>query len=473
MTVTAPRLRVQRSSTSKYDRVLVAAGMAEALMSIGVRAVVVAGWMVEDVAAHVFARTLYAALLNGSRLADAVADARRLAYELGGATWGGYQCYGDPDWRLQTRVANEQIPPPAYNQVASSRALVLLLKSIETRLRFDGADRVHELKTVRMLDKEYASRWAASGAVAEVFASVYAATGDLDSAVAWYDRAIAAPDGRASMRAVEQLGNLKVRGAWQTFEIESSSPSVSAGDETVVPRRKRSAAVVSSQADRSVAATRARQQVDEAPSLRSARSSIKDAMTLLEKLLALQSTIERESIYGSACKRLALIEAAARRPAEERRAIEAMKLHYRRAEVMARARQASDLFYPALNYLAADLALNAGRRGWKGLDQAIVEAARASLEAKNLADPDFWSVVGQTELELYIALADGKLASTQKSLERGYQDLYRRVSAPWIWSSVYDTTHFVLQRYAVRASVKENNAADALLARLAMCTQGK
>jgi hypothetical protein len=275
------------------------------------------------------------------------------------------------------------------------------------------------------------------------------------------------------MRAVEQLGNLKVRGAWQTFEIESSSPSVSAGDETVVPRRKRSAAVVSSQADRSVATTRARQQVDEAPSLRSARSSIKDAMTLLEKLLALQSTIERESIYGSACKRLALIEAAARRPAEERRAIEAMKLHYRRAEVMARARQASDLFYPALNYLAADLALNAGRRGWKGLDQAIVEAARASLEAKNLADPDFWSVVGQTELELNIALADGKLASTQKSLERGYQDLYRRVSAPWIWSSVYDTTHFVLQRYAVRASVKENNAADALLARLAMCTQGK
>jgi hypothetical protein len=76
------------------------------------------------------------------------------------------------------------------------------------------------------------------------------------------------------------------------------------------------------------------------------------------------------------------------------------------------------------------LALNAGRRGWKGLDQAIVEAARASLEAKNLADPDFWSVVGQMELELYIALADSKLASTQKSLERGYQDPYRRVSAP-------------------------------------------
>jgi hypothetical protein len=150
-----------------------------------------------------------------------------------------------------------------------------------------------------------------------------------------------------------------------------------------------------------------------------------------------------------------------------------MKLHYRRAEGIARARQESDLFYPALNYLAADLALNVGRRKWKGLDSAIVEAARASLEAKNLVDPDFWSVVGQTELQLYMALADGNLASAQKSLERGYRDLARRVSAPWLWSSVFDTTHFVLQKYAVRGSVKENNSADALLACLAMFTQGK
>ena len=165
------------------------------------------------------------------------------------------------------------------------------------------------------------------------------------------------------------------------------------------------------------------------------------------------------------------MEAAARRPAEERHAIEAMKLHYRRAEAIARARQAPDLFYPALNYLAADLALNAGRHGWKGLDSATVEATRTSLESKNLTDPDFWSVVGETELELYLALAGGKLASTQKSLERSYQDLYRRVSAPWMWSSVYDTTHFVLQQYLVRTSVKENKAAETLLACLAAFAQ--
>jgi len=194
-------------------------------------------------------------------------------------------------------------------------------------------------------------------------------------------------------------------------------------------------------------------------------------MVLLEKLVALQSTIERESIYGSACKRLAMIEGAAGRAAEERRAVEAMKLHYRRAEAIARESQAPDRFYPALNYLAADLALNAGGPSWKGLDAAIVEATRGSLETKNLDDPDFWSVVGQTELQLYEALAKGRLASAREALERGYQDLHRRVSAPWMWSSVYDTTEFVLQKYRRRASARENKAAERLLAGLAPFAQ--
>jgi hypothetical protein len=205
--------------------------------------------------------------------------------------------------------------------------------------------------------------------------------------------------------------------------------------------------------------------------VKTARQSVKDALALLDKLVAMQSTIERESIYGSACKRLALIEAAGSRSTEERQAIEAMKLHYERATVIARQSQAADLFYPALNYLAADLVLNAGRPGWKGLEASMVEATQASLDAKNLTDPDFWSVVGQTELQLYRALAGGKFTSARESLEKEYQDLYRRVSAPWMWSSVYDTTHFVLQKYATRASAKEKKVAATLLASLATFAQ--
>ena len=154
--------------------------------------------------------------------------------------------------------------------------------------------------------------------------------------------------------------------------------------------------------------------------------------------------------------------------------MEAARRHYARATAIGRESQASNVFYPGLNYLAAELALNAGRRGWKGVDHAIVEATKKSLEDKADADPDFWSVVGQAELQLYTALADGrKLAAARESLERKYSDLHERVAASWLWASAYDTAGFVLRRYAARATPAEAKAAAALLERLAGFARGE
>ena len=89
-------------------------------------------------------------------------------------------------------------------------------------------------------------------------------------------------------------------------------------------------------------------------------------MRLLDTLLVVGSTIERESIYGSAYKRLALIEAAEKRDAPERAAIAEMKKHYAAAEAIARARIEKDptattnVWYPAMNRLAAEVALDGG-----------------------------------------------------------------------------------------------------------------
>ena len=43
----------------------------------------------------------------------------------------------------------------------------------------------------------------------------------------------------------------------------------------------------------------------------------------------------------------------------------------------------------------------------------------------------------------------------------------KRVSAPWMWTSVYDTTRFVLHKYTAHATAKERKAAAAILERLA------
>lgn len=453
-----------------YDRALFASGVAEQLIKIGVRCVIAAGWAVDDLAARNFATKFYGALLRRNRFIDAVAEAREAVYSTEDNTWAAYQCYGDPDWVFRTEGGESDVPTATpvdeFAGVASAAGLTLALETLEVQATFQGFAPKDQLEKVRALEKRFAPNWGETGSVAEHFGRAYAAGRDAESALRWYQQAVAASDGTASMKAAEQLANVSARLAWETVAKAQKLRDDMAG-RLRAASGGRAATKARVAAKRSVATAQGALQA----SVKAARQSVKDALALLDKLVAMQSTIERESIYGSACKRLALIEAAGSRPAEERQAIEAMKLHYQRAAVIARESKAADLFYPALSYLAADLVLNAGRPGWKGLEASMVEATRASLDAKNMADPDFWSVVGQTELQLYRALAGGKFTGARESLEKEYQDLYRRVNAPWMWSSVYDTTHFVLQKYSTRASAKEKKVAATLLASLATFAQ--
>jgi hypothetical protein len=78
--------------------------------------------------------------------------------------------------------------------------------------------------------------------------------------------------------------------------------------------------------------------------LKSARDEIAAALRLLERAADLQPTIERESLCGSAWKRLAMIEAAASNARDEATAIENMKLSYQRAEKIARDTRDDGLF---------------------------------------------------------------------------------------------------------------------------------
>ena len=84
---------------------LLAASIARALMAIGVRAVVAAGWSVDDSAAVAFASTFYEEMLtNSAGFGEAVKSARGKARETKreSMTWAAYQCYGDPEFRLRS-----------------------------------------------------------------------------------------------------------------------------------------------------------------------------------------------------------------------------------------------------------------------------------------------------------------------------------------------------------------------------------
>ena len=86
-----------------YNRL--AASISRELIEMGVRAVVAAGWAVRDDAALVFAEKFYDEMLNGATFGRALIEARTATWRRfpDSNTWGAYQAYGDPDFRLVLR----------------------------------------------------------------------------------------------------------------------------------------------------------------------------------------------------------------------------------------------------------------------------------------------------------------------------------------------------------------------------------
>ena len=445
--------------TDRYalpDRPRFAAGVAEELIKIGVRCVIAAGWAVDDAAAKAFAIRFYDALLRGRRFIDAVAEARQDAWGKGGNTWAAYQCYGDPDWVFAPEASDAQRPSKSFADefagVASSKGLLLALESLAVKSKFQKALAPEQQAKIRHLEATYAPRWGGIGEIAEGFGGAWDEAGDRAEAIKWYTRALGANDGTASLKVVEQLGNLRAR---QGFEMaakaaQSSGPHV--GMPSSGPRRRSKAA--RSRGDK---ATKARD-----AGYDSARAEIVAAVAMLERITNLQPSIERESLCGSAWKRMALLEAHAKKPSAETKAIMNMKLRYANAETLARASNHSQLFYPALNRMAAELIVDAARPGWRGFDSAALAEVKHALTAKTRDDPDFWSVVGLTELRLYEAIARRAVAIELEAILREYRDLYARVSATTSWSSVLDQVRFVLPKYERRAAAAEKKATRAL-----------
>ena len=432
-----------RTAPSLHDRARFASSVARELIKIGVRCVIAAGWAVDDEAAKEFAGTFYGSLLEGQRFIDAVRDARRAAYRNheGSNTWAAYQCYGDPDWQLtRDRDGREKPSKHEFDGVTSVAGVKLALETLLVQKKHQGYRSTRQLERLGVLEERWrAGKWNVSDGVAELFARAYAAAGNADAAIAWYTRALEVASGDVSIKALEQRTNLQVRQAWKRVESECE------GGRAARPKKGRPS-----------------------PTLDAARATIRRGIEILERLMTeFRPTAERASLCGSAMKRLAQVERAARRSRQEVEAIQRMKSYYAQGQALSVEDKLSNFFYPAANYIAAELALNAGRTGWKPTVLASsFEKTRESLVRTNQNEPDFWSVVGQIDIDLFDAVARGALAPERAELEGRYRQLSLDVRGgdDHDWASVHDTVVFVLARYGDRATPEERRAATRLVA---------
>jgi hypothetical protein len=84
------------------QRYKLAANIGTQLIMNGVKVVIAAGWAVDDEAALHFTKAFYKEILSDNEFGKAITTARKSTYNNYGHnnTWGAYQCYGDPYFKL-------------------------------------------------------------------------------------------------------------------------------------------------------------------------------------------------------------------------------------------------------------------------------------------------------------------------------------------------------------------------------------
>jgi len=404
------------------DRLGLAANLGEELICMGVRAVIAAGWAVDDRAGQEFAASFYRAMLAGRAFGDAVRLAREDIWTRypDVNTWGAYQCYGDPDFRFHRDgiVMQQRLP-----DFGTPYELVVELDNLCADWRGggdteDGAERINGLLRERV-PKAQSERWLAQADVCAALGMAWGELREFGQAVMWLNKAITAERGECSVRALEQHASFRVRLAleeWRATHRQSAA--------------KRESARLQ------------------------ARDLIEAALLDLDVLCRRAPTVERLNLLGSAYKRLALVESQVDKRLE---ALTNMAEHYRLA--MQRQRDA----YPFCNWLAATLLT--GHHGTElTLDMADLQHQMADMQValnrRLQDDPNFWDTTSLADLSLsHLLLQSTAPPRTRAKVSAGeaaapvlaaYRAAIGRASSPREKSALVDNLDFLRTLWAPR-----------------------
>jgi CHAT domain-containing protein len=407
-----------------------AANLAVQFIEMGVKAVVAAGWAVDDAAGAAFAETFYRRLLAGEMFGEAVRAAREDIWVRfpDCNTWGAYQCYGDPGFRLHGNGAatgrriDRRYHAPA-ELVADIDNYAALIR-VQVRDPEEDSVRRTELRS-GLLDilggvpESLTTDWLQRGDVAAALGLAWGEAGDWAQAVEWLDKAVAARVGDCPVRAVEQCANFRVRLSGERWRALRAQPD----DATAGGAR------------------------------RALIGDIERAIRELDLICQRSPTAERLALLGDACKRLAWLHEADPPRIE---ALVNMANYYHQAHDLdrqhARATQTHPDAYPFSHWVVAKVLAELfdprQDKDWRaGLVQACGQMM-AEAEQRNQDDPNFWNAVGVAHCDLARLLLDPgrtpKAASDAATRIAGrYRSAAQRGASPRQYDSVREHVEFV------------------------------
>jgi len=366
------------------------------LIEMGVRAVVAAGWAVDDGAARVFAEEFYSQILRNRPFGDAVFAARSRTHEEfpGLNTWGAYQAYGDPGFvidPLRDRADSEAVEgwKPVTQEELMQRLRELATKaasgeppSTERSLELAGA--------VDMALQSCPDAWKSLPAVRFALGEVYAELGEayFEKAREQYLAAIRPEDrsGRVPIRAIEQLANLEAR----TGHTTANAVLIT----TALGRLEGLVQLAATTLDRAEQNNGA-----ESPAL---------------------SNPERAALLGSAYKRLAAVLAGNLRQDHHKEGGDVLLALERAIDWYAKAGTQP---YQVLNLLALEAVRDFDKAEPTSLDR--VRGCALQARAAWRANPDFWNAVMPADALMTERLLDRSFGSKGRAGETSFTEVQK------------------------------------------------
>ncbi len=268
------------------NRYKLAANIGTQLIENGVKAVVVAGWAVDDAAALTFARSFYSQMISGCAFGEAVLTARNKVYEQTGDqnnTWGAYQCYGDPFYKLRSGTTSGETPKFAF-VVAEEAEVVLVNMYNEVESGRYSAEKV--LSRMDAIAQAVDKGGLRTPEITEREALIYLEVYEYEFALAKFQALLKVENASFSVATLEKYCNLRAKYCIQ---------QLAAG------RIKRPAAI----------------------------KELNDVIESHNVMLGISSTAERLSLLGSAYKRKAQVMSSEKTNTRATEALRAAAFYYR------------------------------------------------------------------------------------------------------------------------------------------------
>ncbi len=357
------------SSEVSYHKL--AANVGTQFIQKGVKAVVAAGWAIDDAAALYFAENLYKYMFEGMPFGEAVKMARLATYLQYGNTnaWGAYQCYGDPYYRIVKSNKGGWADRPDY--VDEDEVIVDLENLINRSEPASSRDRNNIQQKIEGLIERIPSRWMNNSEIVEKIGIVFYELDMYPEAEKYLEKLRTLPYAENSLGSLGKLANIQTKLAVRQY-YESD------------------------------------EKLSEESKLR-----IANAEEIIESILTLGKTHEKLSLKGGHNKRKSLTES---RKTSIVRDLKVAAASYEEAHKLLN--EIEPNYYTIINWLTLERILelyDSPQKEKLKLASQELKSLRGELKKKAQSSTSFWTLTYDGAIGIYEVMEKGMTARKRKA----------------------------------------------------------